>query len=232
MKVSSLTISIPAFNEEASIQTVINSALQIGPQVSEKFELLLVDDGSTDHTYDIMKNAAKQHPTITIVRHAENKGFSGAIKSCYKKARSEWIFLAPADGQVSMDVLPLFISKTKDVDVVVGFRNSNPEPITRKLNSFIFHMMYRLLFGVTLREISTAILWKKKILDQIEITALDRSALIQPEVIYKAWNMGAKFTDVGFRYHSRIGGFPKGGDPTMIVVTIKEMIRLYKDMKK
>lgn len=232
MKVSSLTISIPAFNEEASIRTVINSALLIGPQCSDQFELLLVDDGSTDHTYEIMKDAAKKHTAITIVKHNHNKGFSGAIKSCYKKAQNEWIFLAPADGQVSMDVLPLFINKSKNVDVVVGFRSSNPEPLTRKLNSFVFHMMYRLLFGVTLREISTAMLWRKKILDQIEITALDRSALIQPEVIYKAWKSGAKFTDVGFRYHPRIGGFPKGGDPTMIVVTMKEMIRLYKDMKR
>lgn len=231
MKLPSLTVSIPAYNEEKSLPAVIVDVLKYAPLVATKFELLLVNDGSTDNTMSIMKDYAKNHKEISIIEHKQNKGFSGAIKSCYQHAKYEWIFLAPADGQVGMDVLHLFTEKTIHADVVVGYRTTNPEPFSRKLNSFMFHLIYRIIFGINLKEISTAILWKKKVLKQINITALDRSALIQPEVIYKAWKNGARFTDVGFPYHMRTSGIPKGGDPTMIVMTIKEMIRLYKELR-
>lgn len=231
MKVSSLTIAIPAYNEEASVSSVIEDALQMGARISTKFQLLLVDDGSTDKTLTIMQEKAKIHKNITIIKHLTNKGFSGAIKSCYRESLHEWIFLAPADGQISMDILPRFIELTPQADVIVGFRTTNPEPLSRKINSYIFHRLYRLLFGVKLKEISTAILWKKTILDSISISANDRSALIQPEVIYKAWKSGAIFKQVGFPYCIRKGGVPKGSDPTMIVITLKEMFRLFRELR-
>lgn len=232
MKISSLTIAIPAYNEESSIESVILDSLKHGLQVSESLQILLVNDGSTDKTPEIMKKMQKKIPQITIYSHSTNKGFSGAIKSCYEHASNDWIFLAPADGQVNMNVLSTFINNSINADVVVGYRTSNPEPFSRKLNSFIFHSLYRLLFGVPLKEISTAILWKKSLLDSIKKTADDRSALIQPEVIYKAWAKKVIFKEVGFPYQMRNGGIPKGGDPKMIFITIKEMVRLYKEINR
>jgi glycosyltransferase involved in cell wall biosynthesis len=226
MKVPSLTIAIPAYNEEASLPAVIKDVLTVGPTVTNSLELLLVNDGSTDKTLHIMKKAALADKRITVYNHPKNKGFSGAIKSCYRKAKSEWIFLAPADGQISMDILPSFIKETTHADVVVGYRTSNPEPLSRKINSYVFHWLFRNLFQVRLKEISTAILWRKKILDAIHITADDRSALIQPEVIAKAWHKKARFASMGFAYHIRTGGIPKGTNVTMILITIKELIRL------
>lgn len=226
MKVSSLTIAIPAYNEEASLPAVIQDVLTFGPTVTHSLELLLVNDGSTDKTLDIMKKAAASDKRITVHNHTKNKGFSGAIKSCYRKAKSEWIFLAPADGQISMDILPSFIKETSHADVIVGYRTSNPEPLSRKINSYVFHWLFRMLFQVHLKEISTAILWRKKIFETIHITADDRSALIQPEVIAKAWNKKARFASVGFAYHMRTGGIPKGNNAGMILITIKELLRL------
>lgn len=226
MKVPSLTIAIPAYNEESSLPAVIKDVLAVGPKVTDSLELLLVNDGSTDKTLHIMKKAALTDKRITVYNHTKNKGFSGAIKSCYRKATSEWIFLAPADGQISMDILPSFIKETSHADVVVGYRTSNPEPLSRKINSFVFHWLFRHLFQVNLKEISTAILWKKSVLDAIDITADDRSALIQPEVIAKAWHKKIHFATVGFSYHTRTGGIPKGGNIIMIIVTLKELIRL------
>ncbi len=214
---NSLTIAIPAYNEEGSIKKVVTEALMYADEV------LVVNDGSTDRT---VANIPK-HKKVRIITHITNQGFSGAIASCYKHATREFVFLLPADGQVAVSDCKLFLGKIKNADVVVGYRKNNPEPISRRVNSWVFHAIYRMLFGVKLREISTSVLWRKKVLDSIKITANPRSALVEPEVIYKAWSAGWRITEVGIPYYPRKTGSPKGASPLMILVTIKELLRLY-----
>lgn len=227
----SLTIAIPAFNEELTLGPVIQEALAVGKKSAKKFELLLVDDGSTDTTGKIMDRYSKKHTEITVLHHATNLGFTGAIKSCYEKSSCAWVFLAPADGQIYLSDLTLFIDKTKHTDVVIGYRKTRPEALLRKLNSYIFHTLYRSLFGITLKEISTAILWKKSFLDKITITANPRSAMVQAEALYKAKLLGATFAQVPVPYYARKAGVAHGTDPRMILQTLKEMVRLWWEMK-
>lgn len=228
---SSLTIAIPAYNEELTLGPIIQEALDIGKKSAKKFELLLVDDGSTDTTGQIMDKSAKRHTEITVLHHATNLGFTGAIKSCYEKSKYAWVFLAPADGQIYLSDLSLFIEKTKNADVIIGYRKTRPEALLRKLNSYIFHTLYRSLFGITLKEISTAILWKKTILDKITITANPRSAMAQAEALYKAKLLGATFAQVPVPYYARKAGIAHGTDPAMIMQTLKEMVRLFWELK-
>lgn len=216
-KIASLTIAIPAYNEAGSISTVVAGALKFAAEV------IVVDDGSTDGTGDLISRI----PHITLITHPKNQGFSGAIKSCYKNATKELIFLLPADGQIHAADCKLFLNKIGDADVVVGYRKNNPEPFTRKLNSWVFHTLYRTLFGVKLKEISTSILWRKTVLDSINITAIPRSALIEPEVVYKAWAAGWRFAEVAIPYYPRISGKAKGSNPFMIFMTIRELLRLW-----
>jgi glycosyltransferase involved in cell wall biosynthesis len=226
----SLTIAIPAFNEDLTLEEVIRVALTVGKKSAKRFELLLVNDGSTDTTGAIMDRYAMRHTEITVFHHTANLGFTGAIQSCYEQSRFGWVFLAPADGQIHVQDLSLFIQKTKHADVIVGYRKSRPESLIRKINSLFFHTLYRTLFGMTLREISTAILWKKKILDQITITSDPRSAMIQAEMLYKAKKIGAVFSQVAVPYYVRKAGVAHGTDPMMILQTLKEMARLWWEM--
>ena len=262
----SLSITIPAYNEEGSIERVAQQALKAGRAFSKNFEVLLVDDGSTDTTGVIIDRLATKHKEIRVIHHKKNQGFSGAIKTCYRNARKELVFLAPADGQVDiadykrfLDKIMTPISEASDKihsnaqmagwldgwmdkkkpsdhitirpfsfpDVVVGYRLNSPEGWSRKVNSFLFHSLYRFLFAIPLREISTCILWRKKVLDSIEITASPRSAMIEPEIIYRAWKKGFAFRQVGIPYYPRTRGRAKGANPLMILETLKEMLRLF-----
>lgn len=300
MKSFSLTIAIPAYNEEGSVQRVALQALRAAKALTDKYEILLVNDGSSDRTGTIIDTLTKKHKEIRVIHHRKNQGFSGAIKTCYRNAKNDLVFLAPADGQVDIGDCKLFIEKMNSktalvegdagrhgisstvtsslglnrwimqpleltgaehgmptkasrpisdknnmdprrslprtsfrgrddasVDVVVGYRINNPEPLSRKVNSFLFHLLYRILFGVKLREISTSILWRKKVLDSIEITSSARSAMIEPEVVYRAWKQGYRFAQVGIPYYPRTHGKANGGNPLMIFVTLKEMLRLW-----
>lgn len=227
----SLTIAIPAYNEEGSIKNVVLAALAAAKKLSTDAEVLVVDDGSTDTTPHILKGLTKKYKNLKVVSHGKNQGFSGAIRSCYTKATKDLIFLLPADGQINAADCELFLNRLDHADVVVGYRKNNPEPWTRKLNSHVFHALYRTLFGVRLREISTSILWRRHVLDTIDITAVPRSALIEPEVIYKAWKYGYKFKEVAVPYYPRTTGQAKGANPLMILITIRELLRLWMEQR-
>ena len=156
-----------------------------------------------------MDAVARKNPCVSVVHHPKNLGFSGAIKTCYNTSSKDLIFLLPADGQIHASDCELFLREIPNNDVVVGYRLTNPEPLFRRINSKVFHMLYRSLFGVTLREISTSILWRKSVLDSIDITAIGRSALIEPEVIYKAWSAGWRIAEVAIPYYPRTTGTPR-----------------------
>jgi glycosyltransferase involved in cell wall biosynthesis len=222
----SLTIAIPAYNEEESLPEVITKAVAAAKTNVPVYEILIVDDGSTDKTGAIADIYAKEHRWVKVVHHPKNQGFSGAIKTCYKKSTKELIFLLPADGQIDASDVKLFLNAVDTADVVVGYREHNPEPLFRRFNSRVFHTLYRMLFGVRLREISTSILWRKTVIDKINITAMPRSALIEPEVVYKAWAMGFRFAQIPIPYYPRSGGSPKGANPLMIAATFIELLRL------
>ena len=223
----SLTIAIPAYNEEHALGDVIMKADKAARSFVSVFEILVIDDGSTDKTGAIADRLAKDNRHIRVIHHRNNMGFSGAIKACYVNAKHEYIFLLPADGQIDPADMSIFLEKIGDSDVVVGYRIDNPEPLSRRINSWVFHTLYRTLFGVQLREISTSILWRKVVLDQIRITAVPRSAVIEPEVVYKAWASGFRFTQVPIPYYPRTQDKAKGANPLMIFMTIQGLLRLW-----
>jgi glycosyltransferase involved in cell wall biosynthesis len=222
----SLTIAIPAYNEAESLRDVVNKAVRAGTLNVPVFEILIVNDGSTDRTGEIADELARANNHVKVIHHPKNRGFSGAIKTCYTKGGKELLFLIPADGQIDPLDVKIFLEAIGNADVVVGYRENNPEPLFRRFNSFVFHTIYRLLFGVKLREISTSILWRTSVLRSIDITASAKSALIEPEVIYKAWRAGFRFAQVPVPYYPRTGGVPKGSNIFMIIETIKELLRL------
>jgi dolichol-phosphate mannosyltransferase len=149
----SLTIAIPAYNEEESLPDVISRAIAAAKTLVPVYEILIVDDGSTDKTGAIADRFKREHRWVKVIHHPKNQGFSGAIKTCYKKAAKELIFLLPADGQIIAGDAKIFLEAIPDADVVVGYREHNPEPLFRRFNSKVFHTMYRILFGVKLSEI-------------------------------------------------------------------------------
>ncbi|MBI2442882.1 MAG: glycosyltransferase [Candidatus Levybacteria bacterium] len=233
-KVYSITIAIPVYNEEEALRATVLLAIKALEKLTKDYEILLVDDGSTDNTGKIADNIAAKNKRITVLHHKKNKGFTGAIRSCYRNASKELIYLAPGDGQVDFRELPEFLHVIrKGCDIAIGYRIKNPMSPYRKINSFLFHVYCRYVLGLPFKKLSTVILWKKSILDALNIDSHDRSAMIEPEVVYKAYKKGYKFVEIPFTFLPRSGGKAKGSNPLMILKTLREMVtffyRLHKD---
>lgn len=227
-----ISVTIPAFNEEATIEQVVINARSAVKELSPNYELLLVNDGSTDRTGAIMISLARKFgDSMKIINHKKNMGFSGAMKSCYTNASGDLIFLGPADGQFDYSELKLFIEKIKNNDIVVAYRAINEEKIYRKFYSFFYHLISKLLFGIKLKEFSSCILYTKKVRDSIVIQADSFSCLFLTEFIYKAIRKGYRIGQVPIHFYRRKSGTQKATNFRMIIKTLSEMCILWVNIR-
>lgn len=226
MKADSISVVIPAFNEEKTIKEIVNDATLILKKLKVDYEIVLVNDGSTDNTGKIIDKLARSR-RVRAVHHKKNKGFTGAMRTCFKSARKKFVFLAPADGQFDFSELLKFIKAIGRFDVALGYRIKNEESLSRKLMSRLFHILCRILFGIKFKEISTVSLWKRTVLQSISIASDDRSAMMLPELIFKAMKKKYKFTEVPISWRLRRGGKAKGAGFVTIAKTLVGMLRLW-----
>lgn len=228
-----ISITIPAYNEATTLRSVYVQARDAAARLTQDYEIVLVDDGSTDGTGHIMDELKRQDPGHTVVvHHKYNKGFSGAMLSCYRHASKDLIFLGPADGQFDYSEVQLFAKAIQGKDMVVAYRIVNQERWYRKINSFVYHAFARTLFGIKLREMSSCIMYRRAVRDAIKITADPFSCLFLSELIYKAIRRGYRTVQVPIHFYPRKGGVQKGTNMRMMLKTIGEMIRFWLDIKR
>lgn len=226
MKVDSISVVIPAYNEEKTIKDVVKDATLILKKLKVDYEIILVNDGSTDDTGKIIDKLARS-TRIRAVHHKKNKGFTGAMRTCFASARKGWVFLAPADGQFDFSQVSRFTKAIDKFDVALGYRIKNEESLSRKLMSKLFHILCRILFGIKFKEISTVSLWRRSVLQSISIISDDQSAMMLPELIFKAMKKNYQFTEVPISWRTRRGGKAKGAGFVTIAKTLVGMSRLW-----
>src|SRR4029079_15866393 len=130
-----VTIAMPAFDEATTVEAVAGEALAALAATGRDGGLLVVDDGSTDGTSEIVDRLAASDARVRVVHHAKNQGFSGAMTTSLREARGEWVFLVPADGQIVMSDIVHLRAARSEADIVVGVRRHRPERIGRVLLS-------------------------------------------------------------------------------------------------
>lgn len=225
----SISVVIPAFNEAKTIENVVTEAKGVLKNLKMSWEIVLVNDGSTDMTGKIADQISQKDKHIRVVHHTQNKGFTGAMKTAFSSARNHLVFLAPADGQFDFKELPKFVKEIAGYDAAVGLRIKNEESRLRKIESFIFHLACKVLLNIHLKEISTVSMWRRPVLQSIEITSDDRSAMMLPELIHKAQKEKYKFSEVPISWHKRAGGQSKGVHlhPEALFKTVVELGKLW-----
>lgn len=226
----SMSVAIPAYNEKVTIEKVVSEALGVLKKLKIDHEIVLVDDGSTDGTGKLIDKLAR-NKRIRAVHHKKNKGFTGAIRTAFASARKHLVFLAPADGQFDFNELPKFVDAIRGYDVATGYRVSNEERLARKIKALIFHIPYvflnQQLLGINLREFSTVSLWRRRIIQRIEVESDDRSAMFLPEVISKAIRERYKFVEIPVHWKVRRGGKEKGANMLVAVKSLLGIVKLW-----
>ncbi len=229
MKKESISISIPAWNEQETIERVALEALAELKKTGLRHELLLIDTGSKDKTAEIINRLSKKNKEIRVIHKKVNTGFSGSITEALKNAKTDLVFLAPADGQFRFKQIHAFLEVIKYYDVAFAYRVINEEPIHRKIQSFVFHRLCSWFLGIHLRELTSISLWRKKVLDDVKLRVETQSNNALPDFINQASQKGYTFAEVPINWRKRQGGKAKGViNFKLIWDTIKEFNKLRK----
>jgi len=224
-KLAGLSVVVPAFNEEGSLERVVRAVKRVAADIAAEHEVLIVDDGSRDATPRIAARLASELEGVRVIRHPFNLGFGAGQKSGFGHARHEYVTLVPADGQFDVEELRRYLGPMAEADVVVGFRGRRKDPLRRRVNTRIFRLIMRLLFGVRLHDINWVKLFRKSILDGIEIEF--KGIGVDAEVIVKAKQKGCRFAEVEVSYLPRTTGRSTGDRLLNVIITVLELLVLF-----
>jgi glycosyltransferase involved in cell wall biosynthesis len=227
----SVSITIPAFNEEATIRDVVEEAVAAGRGLGADYEVLVVDDGSADRTREIADELAATHSEVRVVHHERNRGFSGAMQSCMTNASGDYVFLGPADGQARYDDIKKFWELIDGHDLLFSYRVGRGDALHRKVASWFWYALLRLLFGHRVPEFSSTFLFKRSALDELSVNVRSDASNFLPVLYLRAMDRSCRVGLVGTVQEERRGGQAKGSSIRNTLRTLAEDLKLWWRMR-
>ncbi len=239
VKIYSLSVFFPAYNEEGNIKTTVASAKEILEKVAKKWEIIVVNDGSKDRTGEIAEELAKKDKQslasgaskrIRVVNQA-NAGYGGALKTGYRNAKYPWVAFADSDGQFDFGEITKFLEKTGSADLILGYRLHRADPFMRKVFTWGWRLFPRFIFGLTIKDYSCGFwLIKKKVFDSIQ-PLVGEEKVTKIEMLTKAKRKGYKFAEVGVHHYPRKFGKQTGANLKVVLKSISDLIVLWQKLK-
>ena len=226
-KLPSLSLFYPAYNEAGNIAEAIKQALLILPSIAYKFEIIVIDDGSTDATYQIAQRFSQMYPEVRVVTQ-KNQGYGGALKRGFSESKYDWIFFTDGDLQFDLWELQKFISKTYQYDMVLGYRKNRVEGLKRDFLAKALKAWAVILFNfpLNIKDIDCAYkLIHKNVIKSISPLFSD-GAMISTELITKAVRQKFSYSQIGVSHYQRFAGEATGNNPNVIFKAILDSFAL------
>jgi glycosyltransferase involved in cell wall biosynthesis len=221
-----MSVFLPAHNEEDNIQRVVDGFKAELPKLTDDYEIIVVNDGSSDQTGQIAERMAAADRHVRVVHHSFNQGYGAAVISGMNAASKAYVLLSDGDGQFDPADAALLAAKVRSFDVVVGCRLRRADSVMRRLNGAAWSTLMRLLFGLRITDVDCGFkLFRREILANLDLEA--KGALLTTELMAKLAGRGARITEVGVRHLPRLAGQQSGNSLRVITRAFKELIGLY-----
>jgi len=205
-KLPSISAFFPAFNDGGTISSMVLTALIALRQVTDDYEVIVVNDGSTDYTAQVLEELASRCPELRVIHHPKNRGYGGALRTGFAGATKEWIFYTDGDAQYNpLELVKLVEAWHEGVDIVNGYKIMRHDPIERKVIGVIYHHFVRLAFGFKLRDVDCDFrLMRRAMFDTVELES--DSGTICLEMVKKFQDAGYVFVEVPVHHYYRAYG--------------------------
>jgi len=192
----SLTVAIPALNEEHNIEQTVHAVLASASKVANlRVEVLVVDDGSADRTAEIVRELARRHDCVRLVQNTRNLGLGASIRRAIDVASSEKISVIPGDNDIPAATLALLLSNAYAADVVMCyFHNDESRGRLRFIISTVFRLIYTTCFDIYLQYVNGPAVYPLEKLRQIELCSTRFSIIA--EINVKLLRQGVTFVEV------------------------------------
>jgi glycosyltransferase involved in cell wall biosynthesis len=229
-RLESISAFFPAYNDAATICSMVIATLLTLPKVTDDYEVLVVNDGSQDRTAELLKELARIYPQVRVVTHEKNRGYGGALRSGFAAAKKTWIFYTDGDAQYDpRELTRLVESATEDSDVVNGFKIARSDPLHRLLIGRLYHTIVRLLFGFRLRDVDCDFrLMRRAVFDKVSLTST--SGTICLEMVKKLQDLGFQFREVPVHHYHRAHGKSQFFNFPRLMKTAKQLMALWWDL--
>lgn len=205
---STLSISafFPAYNDENSISALVENVAAILQQITRDYEVIVVNDGSSDGTAAVLDKLAARLPYLRVVHHPRNRGYGGALRSGFEHATKDMVFYTDGDGQYDVaEIANLIPLMTEDVDVVNGYKRKRSDNRRRIVLGGIYKFLARTLFGLPIRDVDCDFrLMRRTMIQSIELTST--SGVVCTEMIYKLTQAGCRFAETPVHHYPRLHG--------------------------
>lgn len=223
----SLSIFFPAHNEIENLERVTLHAKAVASELVSDFEIVIVDDGSTDGTGSLADRLSLDHDEVRVIHHPVNRGYGGALQTGFLECRNDLVFYTDADCQFDLQELHRVFPMIEAADVVTCFRQDRSDPWHRSLNTWLFEQAVFLWFGLKVRDPDCAFkIYRRQVLDAMKMES--EGAMIDVEMLLQAQRAGFRIVQTGVKHYPRVAGIPSGGNPMVIFKAMGEMFDLWR----
>jgi len=233
-KIEKLSVFFPAYNEQAHIAKTVSSAKKVLVNLAEKWEIIIVNDGSTDNTLKVATKLSQSDKRVSIVNHNNNRGYGASFKSGFYNSRYPWIAFTDSDGQFDFSEITKFISKQKETnaDIVIGYYKKRKVSFGKILTSKMWEYLVFFLFGLKVKDIDCGFkLVSKKVIDALPNLESERGAFISSEFLIKARKKGFKIVEIPVSHYPRISGVGTGRNVNVIIQSFKDLFKLRRKLR-
>lgn len=229
----SISLLLPAWNEEDYVERTVARALPVLQRVTSDFEIVIVDDASTDKTFEICQRLQAQHPQIQLKRHEKNLKLGGALRTGFSATTKDIVVYSDMDLPWDLNELEraLHLMAYLEADMICAFRlDRTSEGLKRILYSFGYNLLIRTLFNVQVKDINFSFkVIHRRVLEAIELRST--GSFIDAEMVVKAIRLGFKMFQMGVDYFPRTRGVSTLAAPSVIFKMVRELMSLYSQTK-
>jgi len=222
-----LCLVIPAHNERDSIGRMIHEARSVLPTLAPDFQILVVDDGSTDGTADVARAAMEgDDGRLRLIRHERKSGALVSVADGLRAAEGEYVAYIDGDGQFRVQDLELLARELDHADLVGGRRLNRADPWFRSIVSGVFNLAVRLLYGLPYRDMDCGLkLIRRSALERMS-PLMGRSACLNAELYFKARRSRMRVVQIAVPHYPRLTGRRSGGRLRPIARALRELVLL------
>lgn len=201
----SISIVLPAWNEQEVICQAIREADEALRVITDHYEILVVDDGSTDQTASLVLQAAKLNSSVRLIQHNPNQGYGAALRTGFAAAKCDLVVFSDADCQFDLGELDRFLLLSQKYDIVCGYRIDRKDTALRCLYSRVYNQLVRILLRTEVRDVDCALkMFHRKVVQNLPISG--NGFLVNSEILTQAKRRGHRIVEVGVSHRWRTDG--------------------------
>ena len=226
----SVSVFFPAYNDAGTIASLVILAHMTVRRYSDDYEVIVVNDGSPDHTGELLDEMARVNPWLKVVHHAKNRGYGGALRSGFETASKELVLYTDGDAQYDPREFALLLEAYSDaVDFVNGYKISRNDPFHRKVIGRVYHHFVKLAFGLKVRDVDCDFrLMRKSIFDKVKLTR--SSGVICVELMKKVTDFNFRIAEVPVHHYHRTYGKSQFFNFPRVFRTLRDLVNLWVEL--